>query len=649
MNRFLYLNLALQSIKKNYRITVPFLGGSILMYAMLYSILSLSGNPQLGDTTRTMLQLGSFVVELFTLILFFYLNTVWNKSRKEENGLYSILGMEKKHLFRIQLYQMLFCLLVTILAGSFLGVGLDKLFFLILTRIANLPVMPDFYISWFALQQDIGWISLCYALILIWSSISMLKSKPIEQLHGSSVGEKKIKNRWILALLGFLSLGCGYWLSMSIKDPMEAILIFFVAVILVIIGTYLLFAFGSSVILQFLENRRSYYYKPNHFISVSTMRYRMKQNAAALANIAILSTMVLVTLSSTIALLSGLEYSLDSLYPQEAQLILSPYTLDPDTPEGSKVWTTEEIEQLTHNAVVQAGLDPKDFHVYRTAFFSFDQNGKGNVYSYVLDAQDLNRTLGSDYSPAPGTLIEIADLIPAETVLEESGQKYTIASTGETRPEGISGYMDENIPSFIGNLNDFNPSAARFIVQFDSQPVLDLSQQDSLMARSNLLDAITSQLPADVNNSFAISFGTRTSERENMYSLCSSLLFIGFYLSALFILAVILIMYYKQISEGYEDRERFEVLKKVGIETKQIRKIINGQVLLVFFLPLLTALIHILFAYPTVRLILNLLVGGTDNKLFLGVILGVFAIFALIYIVIYKLTARTYYKIAVQS
>ncbi len=649
MNRFLYLNLALQSMKKNYRITVPFLGGSILMYAMLYSILSLSRNPELGNTTTTMLELGVVVVELFTLILFFYLNTVWNKSRKEENGLYSILGMEKKHLLRIQFYQMLFCLGITIIAGSFLGVGLDKVFFLILTRLANLPATPDFYISWSALKQDTLWISICYLLILLWSSFGMLRSKPVEQLHGADAGEKKIKNRWILALVGFLSLGSGYALAVSITDPMQAIALFFVAVILVIIGTYLLFAFGSSVLLQFLENRKSFYYKPNHFISVSTMRYRMKQNAAALANIAILSTMVLVTLSSTIALLTGLDKSIDSLYPQDVQLTLTPFTVDTGENDLTKTWTSEEIEEKVVPVIQDLGLDPQNLKVYQAGLRILTQDGKG-VYSYILDADDINALLGTDYHPASGELIEIGNLIPeGKTVQSNNGTNFTITSAGNPPLKGIGGLLDETIPWFIVNMSDFGNTPESFVIQFDSQPARDRSSENTQDAEQLLLQEIWAGVPQDIDGSFGPSLSMRIAEHEAMYTLYSSLLFIGFYLSALFILAVVLIMYYKQISEGYEDRERFEVLKKVGIETRQIRKIINDQVLVVFFLPLLTALVHILFAYPTIKLILNVVIGGTNNRLFFTVILAVFAIFALIYVIIYKLTARTYYKIAVQS
>lgn len=655
MHTGIYLHLALQSLKKNYRISLPFFGGSTLMCMMFYSIASMAYNPSLGDIyggsmMNDVMSFGEKIMMLFVLIFFFYLNSVWYKNRRQENGLFTILGMEKQHLIRILFYQLAIMLIASLGCGILLGICLDKIMFMLILRISGMEPEFGFYISQQGITDTVLWVGLCYVLIFGWSAFMMLKSNPLEQLHGKQVGEKKIKNRWILAVLGLVSLGGGYAISLMVKDPLSAILLFFVAVILVIIGTYLLFMFGSTVLVQILQNNKTYYYKPSHFISVSTMKYRLKQNAAALANIAILSTMVLVTLSTTTSLIAGVDDVVNSQQPLAYQSQLLPFTDENGeshrtggaslmTAQGEK--NIDELSQDVQNALGSIGIEPKDLTLIparNVNFQSSSQPGNGIVYGTVIDLQTLNALGGKTYSAAPGEVISLSQRVQPGTVLtdqNDGGQSYTVKETIESLPAKLTPYREiaaANNAAFAANLND-GLGTDIVLVEFDADTASDRSQDIQNALEAQGLSTMRTQYKPALKQEFLSTY--------------SGVLFIGIYLSALFVLAVILIMYYKQISEGLEDQGRFQIMKNVGLEARQIRQIINDQVLLMFFLPLGAALLHLCFAYPIIEKIMTLLTMG-NSQVFLLVTAICFAIFALIYVIIYRLTARTYFRLTWQ-
>lgn len=657
MSTHIYWHLALQSLKKNYRISLPFLGGGIIMTAMFYSIASLAYNPGLsemygGNLITEMMSLGEKVIMLFTLIFFFYLNSVWFKNRRSENGLFTILGMEKNHLIRIQIYQILILLAATLVPGLILGVCLDKIMFMLILKISNLAPSLGFYISSQALVDTVLWISICYGLILIWTIFATLKSNPLEALHGKQLGEKPIKNRWILAALGILSLGLGYGIALSVPDPISAFFLFFVAVIFVIIGTYLLFIFGSTIIVQLLQKNKSFYYKPNHFISVSTMRYRLKQNGIALANISILSTMVLVTLSTTTSLITGVDTISAQRYPREYIVRVKSTSLSEEQRESIYAQYPDEIglisgknglisSQEVEEEVIQIahliGLEAQNPEVFLCQVQVFTNEKNDNFQVPIIDLQDFNRITGSQYDLDLGEMISLSPALQAGDILQatSTNEEITIKESIE-RPEilnSLTSTMDKRNIILVANLTlDTNPQAW---IQFDASD----PNKGSELAQS---------LAQGMDDLEVFPVRTKEGDKKEMISIYSGLLFIGIYLSALFMLAVILIMYYKQISEGLEDQKRFKIMQNVGLESKQIHKVINDQVLLLFFMPLGMALIHICFAYPMIEKILMAFQMGYTN-VFLTVIIICFVIFALIYVIIYKLTARTYFKLTCQS
>lgn len=647
MNHFVYLKLAIQSIKKSYRISVPFLGGSILMCAILYSITSLSQNPALldgdffgGNIMATYLMLGSWIFMLFVLIFLFYLNSVWAKSRRQENGLLSILGMEKKHLLRIQFYQLLIFYLLTIGLGILLGIGLEKLVLLLVIRIFNMPSVLGFHLSMNAVATVAGWIGLCYIALLGYSWMNTLTVRPLENVHQKSAGEQKIKNRWVLALLGIVSLGAGYYLAITTKNPVQASMLFFVAVILVIIGTYLLFAFGSSVIIQALQKNKAFYYKPNHFITVSTLKYRLKQNSAALANIAILSTMVLVTLSTTVSLVAGVDNTSRLMYPNDALITVMMNDENP-IPDAQAVY--DDVLQTAE----QTGYAPASPFYYKMGYKNFSTSSPTQpLETTVLDVEDWNRISGQSVNLNSGqaAVLNKEDLVGEVLNDSENPQAAPLEIT-----QNITDIPDElrqpdmnlvllirfsDLPSTVPGL--------RYVIGFDSEKAAQITEDEQLLKMADEFNANLREGQLKENGS--IRYDARNYEKTLMFTMYAGLLIIGIYLSILFVIAVVLIMYYKQLSEGIEDQGRFKILKNVGLEEKQVRKVINDQVLIMFFLPLAVAFIHILFAFPMISRMLIIMTPGSQN-VFLIVTIATFVIFALIYLVIYKLTARTYYRL----
>lgn len=658
MKKHVYWSLAIQSLNKNYRITLPFLGGGIIMTALFYSITSLSFNPGLdtiygGSMITNMLGLGERIMMLFTLIFFFYLNEVFYKNSQQENGLFTVLGLEKSHLIRIQIYQFLVLFIATLSIGLLLGIGLDKILFMLLLKVSGMNPSFGFYVSLEGLRDTTLWIGVCYLAIFLWSIVLTWRTNPLEALHGKQVGEKPIKNRWLLAFLGLLFLVIGYALALGIQDPMAALAYFFVAVILVILGTYLLFAFGSTVFVQLLQNNKPFYYKPNHFISVSTMRYRLKQNSMALANIAILSTMVLVTLSTTTSLIAGIDSSIDSRYSHDYLVTLAGYSGQLEIPAPSQnigvltqegVLSSQDLLEKVLKVANQLQLDPKEAQVFLCTPDMVIQDGEETiVIPPIVDIQDFNRLTNSHYTLAPAELLSLTPNISAGSLLEGPNHEKMVIKEVISRPEILDFLtsFDEKESILVGDLSAIANTNHNFVLSHAY--ALILFNSDILDRERKLYEGLKEEFP----HMELLNVRSAELDKKNAFSLYVGALFVGLYLSLLFLIAVILIMYYKQLSEGLEDQKRFAILQNVGLEQKQIHKIINDQVLLLFFLPLGVALIHICFAYPMIQKILNLMTQSS-NTIFLMVTGLCFVVFALIYIVIYKLTARTYFRLICQ-
>lgn len=627
---------------------------------MYYMVSSLSMNPNMmnmigGDVMQQILSLGIYVITVFAVIFLFYTNSFLIKRRKREFGLFNILGMEKKHLSIVIALESIIVFLVSMVLGIGIGILLDKAFYLLIAKMLNASIALGFYISYQSIVNSIILFLIIFVLMYLFSLIQINLSNPIELLHGDQHGEKEPKTKWLLALIGLICLGTGYYMSVSIQDPVTAFAFFMVAVILVVIGTYMLFTAGSIVILKLLRKNKRYYYKTNHFISVSNMIYRMKQNAVGLGNICILSTMVLVMLSTTISLWVGMNDIIETRFPRDITVSIN------SVDSNQALYTIDDM----NNAIEQAGIQTEDELVYRT--LSVSAFNQGNTYTFGnenMSLQDISNVVVlyfitlDDYNRTEGTNVSLAS---DEVLVFPSGKQFdhkTIDIASNTfKVKGIldSIKADSNYSANLQNsmfvvvdsmdtlfmIDDlqkqaYGDNASYIHTSYD----FNLSKSEGMSVKE-ATDALIANYPGDTTYMMV---DTQEGNYEDLLSLYASFLFIGIFLSFLFIMATVLIMYYKQITEGYEDKKRFEIMQKVGLDKREVKKTINSQVLTVFFLPLVVAAIHIVFAFPMIEKMLRLLYLDNTNLYIMTTVIC-FGVFALVYVLIYFLTSKVYYGI----
>ncbi len=658
MSKLFYPKLAATNIKKNYQTYIPYILtsiGTIMMYYIMKSISLDKGlnNMSGGDNLKSILAMGSFVIALFSLIFLFYTNSFLIKRRKKEFGLFNILGMEKKHISKIMLFETIYVFFISIIIGILGGIVLSKLMYMLLLKLLKFQVPMGYTISFKAIYYTL----ILFAVIFLLTFVNNLRqihlAKPIELLSGGQVGEKEPKTKWPLTLIGLVALIGGYTIANTTESPLAALYMFLIAVILVIIGTYCLFTAGSIAFLKMLRKNKNYYYQTKHFTTVSGMMYRMKQNAVGLANICILSTAVLVMLSSTVSLYIGIEDVLRTRF--ERNILITSPDISEDYQNGVKDTTSKVLE--SHN------LKPENILEYRYLRFAALKEGDSftdtnNVTNdsaknirmlYFMPLTDYNALNDTEYT-----------LKNDEVLLIENGEKYTndtvtvfdhtfdIKEKSNTSTENLSllrditdiYYIIVNDLSQIEEIYNRQPDASdtlasnyRYLYGFD----IDADNEESI------------QITKDIQTSFQGKYDdsyieSAEASREDFFSLYGGLFFLGLFLGALFIMATVLIIYYKQISEGYDDKARFEIMQKVGMSRSEIKKSIRSQVLTVFFLPIVTAAIHIAFAFKLITKLLALL-NLTNVVLFAWCTLGTLLVFALFYAVIYGLTARVYYRI----
>lgn len=660
MSKTFYFRLAFDNLKKNAKMYIPFVLSCILTIMMYYMVSSLSMNPNMmnmigGDVMQQILSLGIYVITVFAVIFLFYTNSFLIKRRKREFGLFNILGMEKKHLSIVIALESMIVFLVSMVLGIGIGILLDKAFYLLIAKMLNASIALGFYISYQSIVNSIILFLIIFVLMYLFSLIQINLSNPIELLHGDQHGEKEPKTKWLLAIIGLICLGTGYYMSVSIQDPVTAFAFFMVAVILVVIGTYMLFTAGSIVILKLLRKNKRYYYKTNHFISVSNMIYRMKQNAVGLGNICILSTMVLVMLSTTISLWVGMNDIIETRFPRDITVSIN------SVDSNQALYTIDDMNY----AIEQAGIQTEDELVYRT--LSVSAFNQGNTYTFGnenMSLQDISNVVVlyfitlDDYNRTEGTNVSLA---PDEVLVFPSGKQFdykTIDIASNTfKVKGIldSIKADSNYSANLQNsmfvvvdsmdtlfmIDDlqkqaYGDNASYIHTSYD----FNLSKSEGMSVKE-ATDALIANYPGDTTYMMV---DTQEGNYEDLLFLYASFLFIGIFLSFLFIMATVLIMYYKQITEGYEDKKRFEIMQKVGLDKREVKKTINSQVLTVFFLPLVVAAIHIVFAFPMIEKMLRLLYLDNTNLYIMTTVIC-FGVFALVYVLIYFLTSKVYYGI----
>ena len=653
MRKGFFPRLALSGIRKNRSIYYPYILTAVLTTAMMYIIGSLQNvTTDYSGTLAFSLQLGIVVTSVFSVIFLFYTNSFLMRRRKKEFGLYNILGMEKRHLTRLILWETVLMLLISLLLGLAVGILLDKLMHLLLSHLVGQAVSLTFAVSPGAMRYTALLISVTFALILLNSVRQVYFARPVELLRSAEVGEREPKARWFIALLGLIALGTGYWLSATVKDAGAMILFFFVAVLLVIAGTYLLFTSGSVTLLKALRKNRRYYYKPDHFISVSGMIYRMRQNAVGLANVCILCTMVLVMVFSTLSLWLGMEDTLNS-------------RIRADIDVRSKSTDIAALEAAVDEALQQAGASRENTWTYRYLSFSALPAKDGFVTPasftesdmliaspatfQVLVLEDYNRMLGLSETLAPGeALLECSRGSLEGDTLRLLDETFTIK---KRISDGLgAGQALASIYDYYCLVVDSMDTLSRLDRQ---QQALygDLSSSVSTTMSFTLVPAseelsrtVGTLLRGRAEADGFTSVAERSELEENLLALYGGLLFVGLFLGLLFTMAMILIIYYKQITEGYEDRERYRIMRKVGLSRREIRRSISSQILIVFFLPLAAAGLHVTFAFPGIVTMFRAL-SMTNVTLIAGCALGSFAGFAVLYGAVYLLTARVYYRI----
>lgn len=650
MTKGFFPKLAAGNIRKNGRTYVPYIVSCVITVAMYYIICSLSVNPGLNymigaEPMTYMLNLGTWVVAIFSVIFLFYTSSFIIKRRKREFGLYNILGMEKLHLAVTMGWESIITAAISIGAGLILGIALDKVMYMFFLKIMGAAVPLGFFVSADVIFKTVILFTAIFFLIFLNSVRQVSLAKPIELISASGEGEKEPKTKIVMAVLGALFLGAGYYIALTTKNPLEAFILFFVAAVCVIIGTYLLFTAGSIALLKALRKNKRFYYKRNHFISVSGMIYRMKQNAAGLANICILSTMVLVMISTTSSMMVGMNDTLAARYPNDL-CIYGFYGVD----DREAIADVKALQK-------EEGISVKDEMDYR--FLSFSAIQDGDEFTAVDDTGNLNlvgKVSGlvfvplEDYNASMG---ENESLENGEVLVYANREDYGYS---EMRVGDETFSVKETVDEFMGNgITAANVANTYFVVTGDMDVIEELYEYQRGIygdAGSEIrhyygfdTDASEEEQIEFYNHMSTIGLAeSRAEGKTSFIGLYGGFFFIGVFLGALFIMATVLIIYYKQISEGYEDKGRFEIMQKVGLSRSEVKSSIRSQVLTVFFLPLVTAGIHTAVAFPILKDLLAVL-NFTNVRLYLVATAGCYLVFAAMYVIVYIFTSRTYYRI----
>lgn len=635
--------LALVNLIRNSRYYGPYLLSCGTLAAMYYILRFLAWNEVIQTVRgagylRSMMSIGCFVVALFSAVLLLYANSFVMKRRQKELGLYNILGLEKRHIAVLCFWETVLCAAVVIPGGIAAGILLSKLILLLLLKLVQIPVQFGFSVSVKGMGETAALLGILFLLALLWNLFRLGRSRPIELLHSDSAGEREPKTKRLLAALGLAALLGGYAIALITRNPVNALMLFFVAVFLVMLGTYCLFTAGSVALLKRLRANVKFYYQTRHFTAVSGLLYRMKQNAVGLSNICILACMVLVTVSATLCLYLGAESSLDASYPDD---ILVSQTLPDDADSAATL-------DLVQRTVADAGRQVTNLRYELSASFSArysnqtlltDPDRDGILTEVtVLTVEEYSRLTGEVVTLEGNEVLACADgdLQLPETFFYE-GTPIRVKARLENFPAGNSAIVSDRAAlglvadgTLAEHLIDTDLARRTFRIHLNT----DGTDSEKLACAKAVLAASDGKY----------SVVSRQEMSEEFYAMYGGFLFLGLFLGLLFLLATVLIIYYKQISEGYEDQRRYQIMQQVGMSRREVGASIRGQILLVFFLPLLAAGVHILAAFPMLCRILELF-GLNDVRLFALCTAGALAVFAAVYALVYGLTARTYERI----
>lgn len=659
----MYTKLAITNIKNNRQFYFPYLLTGIITVAMFYIMCALESNPGIQSMPGAkdlglILRLGIGVIGIFTVIFLFYTNSFIIKRRKKELGIYNILGMEKRHIAKILSKEAFFTAIIAIGGGLVTGVLFHKLACMLLYRMIGFNGGITFSFSKKGVMITAILFAIVYLLTYIYDLFQVQLANPIELLQSGNKGEREPKTKAIMAVLGVLCLGTGYFIAITTKNPIKALTLFFVAVILVIIGTYLLFTAGSIALLKILRRNKGYYYQTKHFTSVSGMIYRMKQNAVGLANICILSTMVLVAVSTTVSLYVGVEDIMKERYPNEinirayydtgapAEDSIAPIVEKSVKESGRKIRHEEDYLELYFAAIKDQGQYSLDKEKVKTA----GDRVSGFV---VLTREDCKKKYNEEIPELAENEVALFTIKKTDMdtlVLENRSYHVKEIKQFENTEdfETIADMMDEYYYVIVNDVQDMERlwQLQKDIYQENSSSIsrqvrLDIDG-DSEQKKECFENIKTALEPEQAKARILID--SRQSNLDEFYQIYGGFLFLGLFLGILFLMITVLIIFYKQISEGYDDKERFSIMEKVGMSNDEVKATIRSQVRTVFFLPILMAAIHVGMAFPMIKRLLSLF-GLSNTALFTGCMAGTILVFTLIYLLVFLKTSKTYYKI----
>ena len=667
-----YSRLAADGIRKNRRLYLPYLLTCVLMVAMFYILAYLSRAPFMayiggGNALAWVLNLGSFVIAVFSVFFLFYTNSFLIRRRKKEFGLFNILGMDKRSIGRILFWESLIAALVALACGLGVGIALSKMAELGLVNLVGLDISFEFTLSREAVRYTLIIYGALFFLIFLNAVRQVRFSNPVQLLRSENFGEKPPKANWLFGVAGFAILAAAYYIAVTIENPVAALSWFFVAVLMVIAATYLIFIAGSVLLCRILQKNKRYYYNKKHFVSVSSMAYRMKRNGAGLASICILLTMVLVMISSTACLYSGKEGSLKTRYPRDLAVIANFSGASPANAE--KIAALRETGNGITDRYGAARLNPVD---YREAEITGSLEEGGYLEPDVRFVNDIN--FGKlvtvhfipleDYERMYGRTLRLGEREAAAFGLKKMDfpesitiGNLTINITQTLDTLDVAGidtaemlrHLFLVVPDFEGTLKDIEG-----LVDYNGNRMLqygwhyafdtDAAPEEQIRLRSEFAAAVLAEKEKAPEVFRSVFCESREADRLDFFSLYGGLFFLGIMLSIVFLIAAVLMIYYKQISEGYEDQSRFDIMQKVGMTKPDIRKSINSQMLTVFYLPIVFAVLHLAFAFPMIRKMLLLFNLNNLPLLILTTAVSILA-FSAFYAVVYRITSNAYFAI----
>ena len=669
MHKGIFSRLAKQNIRNNKTTYIPYMITCIFCIAMIYMMEFLRDCPTLdqavrqADEVRMIVFTGEIVVEIFCIIFLIYSNSFLMKRRQKEIGLYNILGLERNHIGIVMFLETIITSIGSLAGGIAAGIIGSKLALLLLLKLLHIPSVLGFYISVKGIFTCLFMFGIIFLMILFLNLAKIHLSRPVELLRGNNTGEKEPAAKWLMALIGFICLGAGYYLAVTTESPIKAITIFLLAVILVMAGTYLLFTAGSIVILKFLRRRKSFYYRTGNFISISGMLYRMKQNAIGLASICILSTGVLLMISMTVSIYFGMNDIMLNRYPYDVDMSVTSISEDEcqtaieafeKAIADNKVPVEKSVEEIYLDIVCSKNGDQILIKPANTI-----RNSDSVLVLSLFTQAEYERLTGISANLNDGEIFAWYPSAVQKDSVTVDETEFTVKKWLDKNPltcgedavsdNAVLVVTDEDFKKFDEMRTEMYKGVSSAPAGEDLTLHLGLditgSERDKIDFGTPVMEAVKDlKKNGGLSENSWITSGIRQQEYESYYADNGSLLFIGIFLGSLFLMGTAMIIYYKQISEGYEDQKRFEIMQKVGLSRREVRSSVRRQILMVFFLPLLMAMLHITMAFPMIRRML-LLFGMTNTKLFIGCTAGTVLIFAVVYGLIYLMTARSYYHI----